>query len=335
MNLNSSASSRNKTLSFGIGIWLAILFLLIVNNVDEFGIILWTIIVPYTVMIILIHYFYLIPFAAKPKFWSKKYLSNLFPVLLVTGFIISLIINIFWGEAEDIIPVFCLTFSYALLIAVPLAWYIYKNDKDKVFLISQLGKSQADLSFLRSQINPHFLFNTLNSLYGTALQENAERTSEGIQKLGDMMRFMLYENNQDHIALAREINYLKNYIDLQKLRIAHSPQISIETRIDEPFNQLKIAPMLLIPFVENGFKHGISLNEPSFIKINLEIPDNRLFFSVTNTVHPVRVRDTEKNNGGIGLENVKQRLEMLYHNKYQLVIRENEKEFFVHLTLTL
>lgn len=335
MNNNTTAFLRKKPWTSAIALWAIILLLLLANGVDPFGLIVWILIVPYTVLIVLIHYFYLIPFSPNQKFWSKKYLYNLLPVLLTLSLIIALLIKTFWPTGTEIFPAFIFTFCYSLFVAVPIAWYVYKNDNDKIFLLSQLGKSQANLTLLRSQINPHFLFNTLNSLYGTALQENAEKTSEGIQKLGDMMRFMLYENNQNAISLAREINYLKNYIDLQKLRIANSPQIAIDTQIDESFDNLQIAPMLLIPFVENAFKHGISFNEPSFIKINLQILNNRLLYSVNNSVHPKNQSDPEKEVGGIGLENVKQRLGLLYPGKHELVIRENHKEYFVHLTLTL
>lgn len=321
--------------SFAIIGWLIILVLMVANKFDVFGLMVWVVILPFTVLLVLLHFYYLIPFLPKRKFWSKKYFANLIPGLGLLSFTAALLAELLWPGWSEFFAVFTLIMVYSIFIAVPLSWYIYKNHYDKVFLLSQLGSSQANLNLLRSQINPHFLFNTLNSLYGTALQENAERTSTGIQKLGDMMRFMLYENNQDTIALRRDIEYLKNYIDLQKLRIANSPQISIESQIDESLQGLQIAPMLLIPFVENAFKHGISLNEPSFIKINLQVADNRILFNVTNSIHPKNQNDSEKQSGGIGLENVKQRLAMLYPGKHDLVIRENPKEYFVHLTLVL
>ena len=126
---------------------------------------------------------------------------------------------------------------------------------------TQLATSYASLQKLRSQINPPFLFNALNTLYGTALSGNLANTAEGIQKLGDMMRFMLHENMQDSIPLSREAEYLRNYISLQKLRIPSESGIEINDHISEGCESQMIAPMLLIPFVENAFKHGISLNE--------------------------------------------------------------------------
>lgn len=227
-----------------------------------------------------------------------------------------------------------------LFILIPLSWSIYKSrnrkkDEEILTLKTELGKSDATLNFLKSQINPHFLFNALNTLYGTALQEKAERTGEGIQKLGDMMRFMLQENIEDQISLSKDVDYLNNYISLQKLRTSISPDITIETEIEEQVNNLQIAPMLLIPFVENAFKHGISLKSPSHIKITLQTKEDKLYFDVHNSIHIKSEHDPEKLHSGIGLQNVKQRLNLQYPERYELIIRENAKEFFIHLTLQL
>ncbi|MFD2874496.1 sensor histidine kinase [Mucilaginibacter ximonensis] len=226
-------------------------------------------------------------------------------------------------------------FLLAFFMVAPATWIVYSNRQSVYKLKTDLGKSTADLGFLRSQINPHFLFNVLNTLYGTALQEEAPRTSEGIQKLGDMMRFMLQENMQDKIPLTREVEYLTNYVELQKLRVQTSPDIVIELNIEEQHNYLLIAPMLLIPFVENAFKHGISLQEPSYIKISLHTEGNKLYFDVYNGTHAKKENDPESNNHGIGLDNVAQRLNLLYAGEHELVIHESMKEFFVHLVINL
>jgi two-component system, LytTR family, sensor kinase len=153
--------------------------------------------------------------------------------------------------------------------------------------------------------------------------------------LGDMMRFMLHENHQQKILLSREIEYLRNYIELQLLRTSTSPNILIETRIEDELTEKYIAPMLLIPFVENAFKHGVSLKHKSWIKITLHCDGNKLYFDVYNSTHARSEQDPEKDMSGIGLNNVKQRLELLYPNKQELIIRETPDEFFVHLTLQL
>jgi two-component system LytT family sensor kinase len=220
-----------------------------------------------------------------------------------------------------------------------LSWMMYKrfmqSNEEVISLQKELGTSTAKLDFLRSQINPHFLFNALNTLYGTAIQEKADRTTEGIQKLGDMMRFMLQENMQDKISLAREIEYLNNYITLQKLRTDTLPTVKIETEIDQQERLMQIAPLLLIPFVENAFKHGISFREPSYIKTTLGVNEKELFLDVSNSIHRKSENDPEKNGSGIGLVNVKQRLNLLYPKKHELIIRETEKDFFIHLTIQL
>jgi len=246
----------------------------------------------------------------------------------------------YFNETHDVDYIYPLNLPAQLLVVPILAWIIYrsraKKDMEEITTLkTELGKSDANLNFLKSQINPHFLFNALNTLYGTALQENAARTSEGIQKLGDMMRFMLEENVADKTLLSTDIEYLKNYISLQKLRIASSPNITIDTDIEESNDRYMIAPMMLLPFVENAFKHGISLNNPSHLKITLQIRDAKLYLDVNNSINKTQENDPERLQGGIGLQNVKQRLALLYPGQHELLIRENAKEFFVHLTLDL
>ncbi|MCD8741213.1 histidine kinase [Mucilaginibacter roseus] len=243
-------------------------------------------------------------------------------------------------QGNDIEALLVICLLTHLLFVIPFAWSNFKSRNRKLDqqineLKTELGQTDANLNFLKSQINPHFLFNALNTLYGTALQENAERTGEGIQKLGDMMRLMLQENMKDKIALTMDIDYLNNYILLQKLRTATSANVVIEAEISNDNPDLLIAPMLLIPFVENAFKHGISLINPSFIKMKLVTSGNTLYFDVHNSIHLKSDNDPEKGQSGIGLENVKQRLNLLYNNKHELIIRETAKDFFVHLTLQL
>ena len=256
------------------------------------------------------------------------------------AFFVIYLISIFFIRDDDAGAGYSAFNSFfQFFVTVPVTWVLYKrhlkgNEEINV-LQKELKQSSASIDFLRSQINPHFLFNALNTLYGTAIQENADRTSEGIQKLGDMMRFMLRENMQDKISLSREIEYLNNYIGLQKLRTDANPIVQIQTQIEDHESLLQVAPMLLIPFVENAFKHGISFREPSHIKVTLDIKENTLYFDVYNSKHNRQDNDPEKDKSGIGLENVKQRLKLSYPGKHELIIRENTKEFFVHLTIQL
>ncbi|WP_448702426.1 sensor histidine kinase [Mucilaginibacter sp. AW1-3] len=242
-------------------------------------------------------------------------------------------------ESHSGIIILLFNTPFQLLIVAPVSWQVYRyrsaSNAELYRLKTELGQTSAGYNMLQAQINPHFLFNALNTLYGTALQENAERTGEGIQQLGDMMRFMLHENMQQSISLTREIDYLHHFIALQKLRTQTSPDIVIQSEIPDYTGSLHITPMLLIPFVENAFKHGISLREPSHIKITLHVQGNTLYFDVYNSIHVKPDNDPEKGYSGIGLNNLKQRLNLLYAKKHDLIIRETTNEFFVHLTLQL
>ncbi len=308
-------------------------------KIDYELLIVWLLVPPVNIFFAFCAIYYIIPNLRKNfkgfgrYFWGNVGLTIIISILLV-------IILIPFMRNGEVIPItLVLNIICLICITTPSAWYIYKHKFEKLseiqMLKTELGKSDANLNFLKSQINPHFLFNALNTIYGTALQENAERTGEGIQKLGDMMRFMLHENTQDKISLTREVEYLNNYIDLQKLRTSRSADIRIDTHIEEQLNNLQITPMLLIPFIENAFKHGISLQQPSYIKITLQSKESTLYFDISNSIYIKADHDPEKLKSGIGLENVKQRLSLLYYGKHELIIRESANEFFVHLTLQL
>lgn len=282
-----------------------------------------------------INIYWLFPWQRRNAYPFRKIAGK----LLIAPAILSLVCWIIFGMASGKdAPAFPLAvFAVLLLIATPVSWLLYISQRDRLDemlnLQKSLGKTAADLQFLRSQINPHFLFNALNTIYGTALQENAERTAEGVQKLGDMMRFMLHENQEDRISLQKEINYLTNYIELQKLRTQVSKDIDISFTVKQESCEHTIAPMLLIPFVENAFKHGISLRERSWIKINISCDTEHVYFDVYNSVHPRREDDPERDRPGIGLDNVKQRLSLLYPQQHELQIRSTATEYFIHLTI--
>jgi len=196
-----------------------------------------------------------------------------------------------------------------------------------------LNRNQAELSALQAQINPHFMFNAMNTLYATAIAEKAEKTSQGIQQLSDMMRFMMHENNQDQIDVQQEVSYLRNYIDLQRLRMTESDKLELKIDLDDSLCLRSIAPMLLIPFVENAFKHGVSLRQQSWIYVKLDCQQEKLQFSVFNSLHLHHENDPEKHSSGIGLVNVQKRLELLYPKNHTLQIHRTEKEFSVNLAI--
>ncbi|QHS61017.1 sensor histidine kinase [Chitinophaga agri] len=257
---------------------------------------------------------------------------------LIVFALLPLLFGVIRPHHPEIIILICL-FMYggALVVILPLSYWIFRLRQSNSDTISGLRKaldqSETGLDFLRWQINPHFLFNALNTLYGTALEEKAPATSEGIQKLGDMMRFMLHDNLQEHISLSKEIAYLQNYIALQRLRTQGSSDVVIEVNIDDTHCEHEIAPMLLIPFVENAFKHGISSRNRSRITMSLSCTPEKIYFDVYNTVHANRASEVENDSMGIGLQNVRQRLALLYPRKHDLNIRETATEYFVHLTI--
>jgi len=333
-------SSRMKLEAvFGAAIWFVGLLLLLATSSPFEVMVCWTLVICATIFLIILSIYYLIPQTKATRRTFTNYFGKFLLITITCCIPLSLVALLFSSRGEMAAIVIAFHIPTQLIISAPLSWYLYKkrieSNAELTTLKTELGRSDASLSFLRSQINPHFLFNALNTLYGTALQENAERTGEGIQMLGDMMRFMLQENMQEKISLTRDVDYLNNYISLQKLRTSRSPSITIETQIDEQLNNHQIAPMLLIPFVENAFKHGISLQEPSHIKITLQTKGNTLYFDVHNSIHLKQDNDPEKLKSGIGLKNVRQRLEHLYPNRHELIIRESAKEFFIHLTLQL
>lgn len=295
----------------------------------------YAIILPAIILVILYNYF-LIYINRKQN--KTQTASAYYYGILIAATIIFISLSIYFEQPEFLLVGLIVIILIVLLI-FPLSNLLfnkYDNFLSQINTLTfQVGQSTANLDFLRSQINPHFLFNALNTLFGTALQENAERTSEGIQKLGDMMRFMLHENNQDKIPVEREKEYLVNYVDLQLLRIQEKENIDILFSKSEDACSGQIAPMLLIPFVENAFKHGISLQKKSWVKISLRCLAGSVHLDVNNSIHRSNEDDPERKASGIGLENVQQRLKLLYPGKHELVIRENEMEYFVHLSVKL
>lgn len=326
-----NTSICNKVTAFTLQFVCAVIFLKAFNLIYNQGIISLCLYIPALFAMYISNVYWLFPMKGDAPFFSKKIIIR----LLFTSFVYGMPLSVFLHA--DAPSALLLSWAEQLFIVTPLTWWYYQTNKEKILQLKvvqkELVKSKADLQFLRSQINPHFLFNTLNTLYGTALQENAMRTAEGIQMLGDMMRFMLHENNLAFIDMHKEIEYLKNYIALQKLRTQSSHDIIIEDNITEQNCNHKIAPMLFIPLVENAFKHGISLKEKSWIKINLECTATNIIFEVHNSMHEKNNNDPEKERSGIGLRNVMERLKLIYPGKFQASVNGDGKEFFVKLAI--
>ncbi|MET3126991.1 sensor histidine kinase YesM [Arcicella rosea] len=271
-----------------------------------------------------------IPYFAQINYSKKNELVIPMLWLFVYG-LFNIILYLLWYRIANTGFYFGLVILPHLLgfFSALVRWLFFQEKKQ---LQTQVFQKSAELITLRSQINPHFLFNALNTLYAVALKENAEKTSNGIQKLGDMMRFMLHENHQERIPLSKEIEYLENFIEIQRMRLDESHDIEIRVNIQQLDYEIYIAPMLLNPFVENAFKHGISFRKPSWIYITLTFDAQKLYFKVHNSLHPKNENDTEKQSG-IGLDNVQKRLELIYPQRHTLEIQQSEQDYFVSLTL--
>jgi LytS/YehU family sensor histidine kinase len=193
-------------------------------------------------------------------------------------------------------------------------------------------KTLAELKALKSQVNPHFLFNSLNSIYSLA-RKNAPQVPEKIIQLSDLMRHVIYNSDDEFILLSKEIEMVRNYIELQNLRTSENEKISMEVIGD--IEEKKVAPLIFLPFVENSFKHGLKSGaENAFVKIKLEVTGNQLSFEIENSKG--QSLETEHfENKGIGIENVKKRLDLIYPGTCSLNILNNEKTYKVHLQLQI
>lgn len=331
-------AARETIIIFAV--WAAITaFVVMVYPWSEF-ITSWTITIPYGWIMYHASFRWLFPKALMFRYSFLFYAGCILLYCVVIFFVTAIFLSMYIEQEEFFIGMLGITVFILFFLLAPVQWFIFKrfakNNEELFVLKKELGQTEASVDLLRSQINPHFLFNVLNTLYGMAIQEKAERTSQAIERLGSMMRLMLQENVQQTIALWREIEYLNNYLALQRLRTDTSPNIKIQIAIQQGVDPTaRIAPMLLIPFIENAFKHGISLREESHIRISLEVKESTLYFDVFNTRHIRTEKDPEKNSNGIGLQNVRQRLKLVYPGKHELVIRETTHDYFVHLVINL
>jgi two-component system, LytTR family, sensor histidine kinase AlgZ len=191
-------------------------------------------------------------------------------------------------------------------------------------------KLTAELNFLKAQINPHFLFNTLNNLYYLAYTKS-ENTTEVIAKLSQMMRYMIYDSNHPKVLLTKEIEYIESYISLERLRLNN--QIPIEFTVDGNIGTVLITPFILITFLENAFKHGVTSNNPNaWVKISLHIKGNECLYTVSNS----KIASAQADNGGksgIGLQNVHRRLALSYADQYELNVDDQPDTYTVQLKL--
>lgn len=233
-------------------------------------------------------------------------------------------INLF--DFRTLIPVLFITSMSTLASVIS-----YLQRQDEFYKDLKAEKTISELAFLRSQISPHFIFNVLNGLV-YLIRTNAQLAEETTIKLSKMIRYVLYESDSRQVVLSQEVDYLRNYIELQNIRFGEDVEIDFQT--EGHFRDQVIEPMLLIPFVENAFKHGVGMTADPFIHIHLQCQDDVLVFTVKNKITPEQPEARDKQSG-IGLKNVKRRLELLYPQIHQLDINNQSPIFTVRLELTL
>lgn len=224
-------------------------------------------------------------------------------------------------------------FGGLMLMGMNLGVKLYfktQEDRDHQEMLEKQDL-ERQLEYLRYQVNPHFFMNTLNNIHAL-VDINPERAKTTIVELSKMMRYILYEGDKKLIPVQREALFLKNYIELMRLR--YSSRVSINLDIPEMMPDVMLPPLLLIIFVENAFKHGVSYAAPSFIDIKVEVTQDKLKFRCRNSRQEQKP-DEKKKKGGVGLANARRRLDLLFHDKYSLEIKENDKEYDVQLEIPL
>lgn len=279
---------------------------------------------------------------------TKRYF--LFGLYSLYAFIISaylIVISVFYGlvylsnfEESNMAPIskslLFVGIAVYLVVIIVSAFKLLKlnlkhaEDTKKLetkILETQLKLKEQELNYLKMQIHPHFLFNTLNTMYGFALKK-ADETPEMILKLSNLLDYLLYQVDKPFVALQDEINHINDYIELEKMRFNDTLQIHFKT--ENILEDIKIAPMLLLPFVENSFKHGSLKQGVLQVNIHLHYENHRIIFKIENTN-----ANNDTSEKGIGLENIKKRLDLLYKEAYRLEIDDTTELFKVHLELDI
>ena len=232
---------------------------------------------------------------------------------------------VFMGE-RDIISIVIIILMCGMNLGVKL-YYKTRDDQKKLLRLEKENLEQQ-LEYLKYQINPHFFMNTLNNIHAL-VDIDAEKAKSTILELSKMMRFILYEGDKKGVPLTREFDFIRNYVTLMRLRFTDKVRITVDLPAQVPDKQ--IPPLMLITFIENAFKHGISYQHESFIDVKAEIEGDRLHFSCINS----KAEKPNEEKGGVGLANVKQRLKLLYDNNYALKIQDSPDIYSVQLSIPL
>lgn len=288
--------------------------------------------------------FYANLFLLFPKYSQRKIKILQFGVWLFILIIVLSVIentfdyyyaaNHFYGEKIEVQTGEILTTSFVNLFFVILSvlyaiiWAWIKNE----IVARKLSEEnlKLELNYLKSQISPHFLFNALNNLSSIAIKNEDNETASGLARLSTLMRFMLDKSNKTTVKLSEEIHYLESYIELQKLRFLDEDDLTVSFKTKGDAEGFILPPFLLINFVENAFVHGVDYRMSSMVNINLNVNENAMTFTIENSNHALK---KPKEHSGIGLENVKKRLELLYGGNYGLKIKSDSQIYLVELEI--
>ncbi|CAN5866579.1 histidine kinase [soil metagenome] len=293
----------------------------------------------FTLVIAYANYFYLLPRFLESKNLGRYLLEFFLPFALLMFLRVHaerFFIDGFSGQLAHlyttrfVVQVVVGTFFIVVFVAMirfAVDWFEFETKKKEV----ENEKLASELNFLKAQIKPHFLFNTLNNLYFLAYSQSPN-TTEVIEKLSQMMRYMIYESNHALVPLTKEIEYMQNYISLERLRLNNEIPICFEVKGNP--DQVMIVPLILITFLENAFKHGVSANNPAaWVKIKIQTTDGGCVYTVENSKLPPSAEPAEKS--GIGLQNVRRRLDLIYPGRYRLEVEDHPDRYAVQLNLRL
>jgi len=287
------------------------------------------------ILLVYFNIYYLVPkFLLKNRFWEYAGISAITLIINVLISVLDFEQPYDFSNPEDVsIYIDSFTASFIttgtiLVAAVGIKFFKgYILDQERLIEL-ETANLRTELDFLKNQINPHFLFNSLNNIYVQS-RKRPKEASESILLLSDLLRYQLYDCSKEKVLLKNEIDYLKNYLEMDKMR---KLDVEIDFRIDGQPNGTMVAPFIFVPFVENAVKHGNAVEGKSFLNVYFKIETNQLHFSIENS-KPLLPNEREV--GGIGLKNVKRRLELLYPQKHQLNVDDKKNSYKVDLTLNL
>lgn len=296
-----------------------------------------------------IAFFYFNYYFAIPRFYLKKKYRT-YSLIIIGCFVFALLIgwlNSLYGQSfppinvpapqsENVsgkippfdrgnFPIGGVAFRFVNIFLISFGLRIYSQ-----WRLAEQEKMKFQLSYLQAQINPHFLFNVLNSIYSLIINRS-EHAADAVVKLSSIMRYVISEAAQSTVPLHKEIKYVSNYIELQRLRLAKNIKLDFNVAIEA--SEKQITPLILLPFIENAFKHGVSMEEACEINISIAVERDTLTLKVTNK--KIKVNSTEKPESGMGIENTMKRLQLVYPGRHSIRMDDNDKFFAVELNIQL